>query len=147
MLRVAPWKGVTRFGKRGKLNPRFVGPFEILDRIKNVAFRLVLPPSMSRVHNVFHISMLRKYVKDPNHIIELELDEIIEDLKYEEVPVKILDMKERVLRTKVIPQVKVLWRNHAIEEMTWELESEIKARYPHIFEIPGAYVNFEDEIS
>ena len=108
-LRVSPWKGVTRFGKRGKLNPRFIGPFEILDRIGTVAYRLALPPSMSRIHNVFHISMLRKYVKDPNHVIELEPDVIAEDLTYEEVPVKILDKKEQILRSKVIPQVKVLW--------------------------------------
>ena len=112
-----------------------------------MAYRLALPPSMSRVHNVFHISMLRKYVKDPNHIIELEPDEIAEDLTYEEIPVKVLDKKEQILRSKVIPQVKVLWRNHDVEEMTWELESEMRAKYPHLFEMPGTYVNFEDEIS
>ena len=147
LLRVAPWKGVTRFGKRGKLNPRFIGPFLILDRVGTVAYRLALPPSMSRVHNVFHISMLRKYVEDPNHIIELEPDEIAEDLTYEEVPVQILDKKEHILRSKVIPQVKVLWRNHDVEEMTWELESEMKSRYPYLFDIPGTYPNFEGEIS
>ena len=126
---------------------RFIGKFKILDRVENVAYRLALPSSMSHIYNVFHIFVLRKYVKDTNHIIELEPDEISEDLTYEEVPVKILDRKEHVLRTKVIPQVKVLWRNHAIEEMTWELETEMKARYPHAFETPGTYINFEDEIS
>ena len=140
-LRVSPWKGVTRFGKRGKLNPRFIGPFEILDRIGTVAYRLALPPSMSRIHNVFHISMLRKYVKDPNHVIELEPDVIAEDLTYEEVPVKILDKKEQILRSKVIPQVKVLWRNQDTEEMTWELESEMKSKYPYLFDMSGTSIS------
>jgi len=91
--------------------------------------------------------MLRKYVEDPNHIIELEPDEIAEDLTYEEVPVQILDKKEHILRSKVIPQVKVLWRNHDVEEMTWEFESETKSRYPYLFDIPGTYPNFEGKIS
>ena len=145
-LRVAPWKGVTRFGKRGKLNPRFIGPFEILERMGVVAYKLALPPNMARVHNAFHISMLRKYVKDPKHVIEIELDEIAEDITYEEIPVRILDKKEHVLRSKVIPQVKVHWQNHNMEEMTWEPESKMRSKYPHIFNIPGT-LNFVGEIS
>ena len=95
-LRVAPWKGVTRFGKRGKLNPRFIGPFEILERMGVVAYKLALPPNIARVHNVFHISMLQKYVKDPKHVFEIKPDEIAEDLTYEEILVRILDKKEHV---------------------------------------------------
>ena len=85
--------------------------------------------------------MLRKYVKDPNHVIELEPDVLAEDLTYEEVPVKILDKKEQILRSNVIPQVKVLWRNQDIEEMTRELESEMQSKYPHLFEMPDTSIS------
>jgi hypothetical protein len=132
-LKVSPWKGVFRFKKHGKLSPRFIGPFEIIGRIGAVAYRLELPPELSRVHNVFHVSMLRKYVHDPSHVIEMPLIEVNEDLTYEAEPVQILDTKEQVLRTKVIPLVKVLWRNQKIEEATWEREDVMFARYPHLF--------------
>ena len=86
------------------------------------------------------------YVKDPKHVIEIKSDEIADDLTYEEMLVRILDKKEHILRSKVIPQVKVLWQNHNMEEMTWELESEMRSKYPHLFDIPGT-LNFEGEIS
>ena len=96
-LRVSPTRGVMRFGVRGKLSPRYVGPFEVLDRVGEVAYRLALPPSLAGVHNVFHVSMLRKYVPDPSHIIELAPLWIKEDLTYEERPVRIVDRKDQVL--------------------------------------------------
>ena len=132
-LIVAPMKGVTRFGKKGKLNPRFIGSFEILERIGPVAYRLALPPELANIHDVFHISMLRKYVPDPSHVIHYEPLRLQGDMAYEEVPVMILDRKIKELRTKHIPLVKVLWRNHAIEEASWELEDEICKKYPSLF--------------
>uniref|UniRef100_A0A2N9I829 Reverse transcriptase domain-containing protein n=1 Tax=Fagus sylvatica TaxID=28930 RepID=A0A2N9I829_FAGSY len=107
-VRVAPMKGVMRFGKKGKLSPRYVGPFEILERVGPVAYKLALPPALSGIHNVFHISMLRRYVSDPSHILSYEPLQVQEDLSYEEMPMKILDRKDQVLRNKTIRLVKVL---------------------------------------
>ncbi|KAL0539895.1 hypothetical protein IC582_024116 [Cucumis melo] len=133
-LKVAPMKGVLRFERRGKLSPRFVGPFEILERIGPVAYRLALPPSLSAVHDVFHVSMLRKYVPDPSHVVDYEPLEIDENLSYVEQPVEILAREVKTLRNKEIPLVKVLWRNHRIEEATWEREDVMRSRYPELFE-------------
>jgi len=127
-------KGVTRFGKRGKLNPRYIGPYEILDRVGPLAYRLALPPYLSGVHNVFHVSALRKYVADPSHVLEAETIPIRENLSYEEVPMKIIDKKENELRRRRIPMVKVLWSNHqSPEEASWELEETMRDKYPHLF--------------
>ncbi|KAL5564016.1 hypothetical protein UlMin_033763 [Ulmus minor] len=90
-LKIAPMKGVMRFGKKGKLSPRFIGPYEILERVGKVAYRLALPPDLSKVHNVFHVSMLKKYISDPTHILQSEPIQVNEDLTYEEKPVQILD--------------------------------------------------------
>ena len=111
-LNVAPMKGIKRFGKKGKLSPRYVGPFEILDKVGDVAYRLALPPSLSNVHNVSHVSMLRRYISNPSHVLNYEQLELSQDVSYEEHPVKILDTKEKELRNKRIPLVKVLWKNH-----------------------------------
>ncbi|XP_040990937.1 uncharacterized protein LOC121238162 [Juglans microcarpa x Juglans regia] len=97
LLKVAPMKGIMRFGKNGKLSPRYIGPFEILERIGAAAYRLVLPPHLSAVHNVFHVSMLRKYALDPTHVLEYEPLQIRDDLSYEEIPVRILVQKAQVL--------------------------------------------------
>ncbi|XP_048227271.1 junction-mediating and -regulatory protein-like [Ricinus communis] len=115
-LKVSSMRGVMRFGKKGKLAPRYVGPFEIVDRIGEVAYKLDLPPNFSHVHPVFHISMLRKYISDPSHVLQPQYVEVSEDLTYEEQPVMIVDTQVRQLRSKVIPMVKVLWRNHSFEE-------------------------------
>ncbi|KAL0559106.1 hypothetical protein IC582_003696 [Cucumis melo] len=133
-LKVAPMKGVLRFERRGKLSPRFVGPFEILERIGPVAYRLALPPSLSTVHDVFHVSMLRKYVPDPSHVVDYEPLEIDENLSYVEQPVEVLAREVKTLRNKQIPLVKVLWRNHRVEEATWEREDDMRSRYPDLFE-------------
>ena len=123
-----------RFGKKGKLSPRFVGPFEILERVGNVAYRLALPPSLSGVHNVFHVSMLRKYISNPSHILSNEPLELSQDLSYEERPVQILDRRVKELRNKKIQLIKVLWRNQSVEEATWEREDEFRNKYPELFE-------------
>ncbi|KAL0544333.1 hypothetical protein IC582_019446 [Cucumis melo] len=133
-LKVAPMKGVLRFERRGKLSPRFVGPFEILERIGPVAYRLALPPSLSTVHDVFHVSMLRKYVPDPSHVVDYEPLEIDENLSYVEQPVEVLAREVKTLRNKEIPLVKVLWRNHRVEDATWEREDDMRSRYPELFE-------------
>uniref|UniRef100_A0A2N9H1P0 Reverse transcriptase n=1 Tax=Fagus sylvatica TaxID=28930 RepID=A0A2N9H1P0_FAGSY len=139
-LRVAPMKGVMRFGKKGKLSPRFVGPFEILEKIGPVAYRLALPPALSGIHNVFHVSMLRKYIPEPSHVLSYDQLQIKDDLSYEEVPIEILDRKEHMLRTKSIPLVKVLWRNHALKEASWEREDIMQSRYPDLFHNQGVWV-------
>ena len=133
LLKVSPWKGVLRFGKKGKLSPRFIGPFEILKRVGKVAYELALPPNLQHIHNVFHVSMLRRYHSDVSHIIEYETVEIQPDLSYEEKPVEILDRKEQVLRNKNISLVRVLWKNQQIEESTWELETKMREKYPYLF--------------
>ncbi|KAL0533674.1 hypothetical protein IC582_027715 [Cucumis melo] len=133
-LKVAPMKGVLRFEKKGKLSPRFVGPFEILERIGPVAYRLALPPSLSTVHDVFHVSMLRKYVADPTHVVDFEPLQISENLSYEEQPVEIFAREVKKLRSREISLVKVLWPNHGVEEATWEREEDMRAQHPELFE-------------
>ena len=107
-LKLSPRKGVVRFGKRGKLNPRYIGPFEIVDGIGPVAYRLDLPEEFSRVHNVFHISMLCKYIQDSSHVLETPEIELRDDLSYEEQPVQILGREEKEICNKTVSLVKVL---------------------------------------
>ena len=130
--------------KRGKLNPRYIGPFEIVERIGPVAYRLDLPEELSRVYNVFHISMLRKYIPDPSQVLETPEIELRDDLSYEEKPVQILGREEKELRNKTISLVKVLWRNHLVEEATWEREDQMRDQYRHLFHDTGE--NFVGEI-
>ena len=139
MLKVSPTKGVIRFGLRGKLNPRYVGPFEILERIGDMAYQLALPSSLDGVHNVFHVSMLRKYVRDPEQIVELEPLNVQPNLTSVERPVRIVDSKEQVLRRRVIKYVKVQWTNQTEREATWELEAEMRSRYPGLFDETGNF--------
>ena len=105
-LKLSPWKGMVRFGKRGKLSPYYIGPFEIVERIGPMAYRLDLSEELSRVHNVFHISMLRKYISDPSHVLETPEIELRDDLSYEEYPMQILGREEKELRNKTISLVK-----------------------------------------
>ena len=98
-----------------------------------VAYRLALPPQLSLVHDVFHVSMLRKYYPDPSHVIQWQEVDVVENATYEEKPIQVLDRKEQVLRNKVIPLVKILWQYHGVEEATWELEASIRERYPDLF--------------
>ncbi|XP_048489752.1 uncharacterized protein LOC125491702 [Beta vulgaris subsp. vulgaris] len=123
-----------RFGQTGKLSPRYIGPYEILDRVNEVAYRLALPTDLDKVHNVFHVSMLRKYIPDPSHVIRHEPLQLRKGLTYEEKPIEILDCREKQLRSKVIPMVKILWANHTSSEATWEVEDQMRTKYPHLFE-------------
>ncbi|XP_073019316.1 uncharacterized protein [Primulina eburnea] len=137
-VKVSPMKGVIRFNMAGKLNPRYVGPFEILEKVGTLAYRLALPPDMSRIHNVFHVSQLRRYIPDPSHILDagplLVESNLNEELKYEEIPIRIVDSKDQVLRQRTIPYVKVQWSNHTEREATWELEEKMREQYPYLFE-------------
>ncbi|XP_024019737.1 uncharacterized protein LOC112091124 [Morus notabilis] len=115
---VSPRKGITRFGVKGKLTPRYVRPFQITQRVGVVAYRLDLPPKLSHVHNVFHVSMLRKCQADPNAIVQWYSMSIQDDMTYEEAPIQILDRKMKSLHQREIPLVKVLWQHHDVEEAT-----------------------------
>ncbi|XP_073061747.1 uncharacterized protein [Primulina eburnea] len=118
-LKVSPFRGTVRFGMKGKLAPRYVGPYEILQRIGTLAYRLALPPSLSGIHDVFHVSMLRKYEPDPSHVLDISEVQLDPDVSYVERPVCILDRSERKLRSKLIPMVKVQWEHRGVEEATW----------------------------
>ncbi|XP_069150676.1 uncharacterized protein [Solanum lycopersicum] len=122
-----------RFGRKGMLIPRYVGSYEILQRVGEVAYELALPAELASVHLVFHVSMLKKFVSDPPSILPVEGLEVDEILSNEEVPVEILDRHVKRLRNKEIATVKVLWRNHLVEGSTWEAEADIRSRYPNLF--------------
>nr|GEX39901.1 putative nucleotidyltransferase, ribonuclease H [Tanacetum cinerariifolium] len=123
-LKVSPARGVRRFGIKGKLSPRFIGPFEIPDRVGEVSYRLALPPQLSYVHDVFHVYLLRGYKYHPLHVITYPLDQIRTDLSYVEEPEAIFDRQDRIMRKKTISFVKILWRNHPEREATWETEEK-----------------------
>ncbi|XP_054817804.1 uncharacterized protein LOC129317515 [Prosopis cineraria] len=132
-LKISLMKGIMRFGKKGKFSPRYISPFEILERVGAVASCLALPAELDGIHSVFHVLMLRKYLYDPSHVIETQEIQVNKDLSYEEVPVAILDRQIKKLRSKEITLVKVIWHNHSIEEATWEVESKMQQKYLHLF--------------
>ena len=138
-LKVIPKRGVVRFRKHEKLLPRFIGPFEILERIGTVAYRLALPPSMSCVHEAFHVSVLRRYTPDPAHVVDWGQIEIDTDGTFEEGPVCIVDSRDRVLRRKTMRLVGVLWQHCGVEESTWEREDTMRAIYPFLFRAEGTW--------
>ncbi|KAK1550658.1 hypothetical protein Q3G72_022563 [Acer saccharum] len=135
-LKVSPWKRVFHFGKKGKLSLGLQGIFEVLERIGTVAYLVAFPPNLSRLHNVFHVLVIRKYVADLSHMLD-QPNQISQDMTCEEHPLKILNLKQHVLRTRVFSFVKVQWRNHPIEEATWEREEEMKEKYHQLFETQG----------
>ena len=130
---------MVRFGKRGKLSLRFIGPFEILERVGTVAYRLALPPSMSSVHEVFHVSMLRRYTLDPAHVVDWGEIEVDTDGTFEEGPVCIMDSRDQVLRCKTVRLVRVLWQHCGVEESMWEREDTMRATYPFLFRDEGTW--------
>ena len=138
-LKVMPKRGVVRFGKRGKLSPRFIEPFEILERISSVAYRLALPPSMTGVHEVFHVSMLLKYTPDPAHVVDWGQIKVDTDETFEEGPVCILDSRDQVLRRKIVRLVRVLWRHYGVEKSMWERKDTMRATYPFLFRDEGTW--------
>jgi hypothetical protein len=128
-LHVTPMKGTHRFGIKGKLAPRYIGPFRILARRGEVAYQLELPPNLSQVHDVFHVSQLRRCFKDPIRAVDHEMLELQEDLSYQEYPIRILDQAECRTRQKAIKFLKVQWSNHSKDEVTWELEDRLCEEY------------------
>ncbi|KAK9061841.1 hypothetical protein SSX86_000226 [Deinandra increscens subsp. villosa] len=133
MLKVSPWKGVIRFRKRGKLSPRFIGPFKILARVGKVAYQLELPEELSGIHNTFHVSYLRKCLADESAYVPLD-DLVIDDkLNYVERPIAILDRKVKRLRNREVNQVKVQWEHRKGSDLTWESEEEMQRYYPYLF--------------
>nr|GEY63072.1 putative reverse transcriptase domain-containing protein [Tanacetum cinerariifolium] len=133
ILKVSPWKGVVRFGKRGKLNPRYVGPFKVLAKVGKVAYKLKLPQELSRVHHTFHVSNLKKCYSDKPLVMSLEGVHIDDTLQFVEEPVEIMERKIKRLKRSQIPLVKVRWNSKRGPEFTWEREDSFKRKYPHLF--------------
>jgi hypothetical protein len=136
-LKVSPMRGLSHFKVRGKLTPRFIGPFKILEKRGDVAYQLELPPQLSDVHDVFHVSQLKKCLRVPEEQLPVEDLNAKEDLSYQEYPVKILEKSERVTQNKRIKMCKVQWSHHTKEEATWEREEELKAEFPCFFSDPS----------
>ncbi|GKD25703.1 hypothetical protein Tco_1231917, partial [Tanacetum coccineum] len=136
MLKVLPWKGVIRFGKRGKLNPRYIGPFKILAKVRTVAYQLELPEQLSRVHSTFHVSNLKKCLSDEPLAIPLDEIHVDDKLNFIEEPVEIMDREVKRLKQSHIPIVKVCWNSRRGPEYTWESEDQMQKKYPHLFTNP-----------
>jgi hypothetical protein len=134
-MKVSPMKGVKRFGVKGKQLPRYIGPFPILEKCGNVAYKLELPPSLAGVHDIFHVSQLKKCLKTLVDVVLPKVAPIKADLTYPEHPIRILDQKSRVIRHKMIKFFKMHWSNHTVEEATWESEDFLRSHHPD-FELP-----------
>ncbi|GJX80368.1 putative reverse transcriptase domain-containing protein [Tanacetum coccineum] len=138
MLKVSPRKGIFRFGKRGKLNPRYIGPLKILERIGPVAYKLELPEELSSIHNTFHVSNLKKCLSDESLIIPIKELQLDDKLNFVEEPVEVMD---REIKRSCIPIIKVRWNSKRGPEFTWEREDEIRAKYPYLFSIISSKSN------
>ncbi|GKC92990.1 hypothetical protein Tco_1158432 [Tanacetum coccineum] len=136
MLKVSPWKWVVRFGKRGKFNPRYVGPFKVLEKVGSVAYKLELPQELRRVHNTFHVSNLKKCYSDKPLAVLLEGLHMDDKLHFVEKPVEIMDREVKRLNQSRIPIVKVRWNSRRGPEFTWEHENQFQKKYPHLFTKP-----------
>ncbi|GJV54677.1 putative reverse transcriptase domain-containing protein [Tanacetum coccineum] len=133
LLKVSPWKGVVRFGKKGKLAPRYVGPFEIVECVGPVAYRLKLPQELSCVHDTFHVSNLKKCLAEPDVQVPLDEIEIDENLRFVEEPIEIVERDVKKLKRRKIPLVKVRWNSRQGAEYTWEREDQFRKKYPNLF--------------
>src|SRR6185295_17548216 len=129
-LKVSPWKGVQRFGIKGKLAPRYIGPYPIVERCGPVAYRLDLPANLSADHDIFHVSQLRMCLRVPTEAVESDSIQLESDLTYPEHPIKIIDRKDRVTRRTTNRFYKVQWTNHSEDEATWEKEEFLRSKYP-----------------
>ncbi|GKF39244.1 hypothetical protein Tco_0119305 [Tanacetum coccineum] len=134
MLKVSPWKGVVRFGKRGKLSPRYIGPFKILSRVGPMAYKLELPQELQGIHNTFHFSKLKKCLSDEDLIIPLNEVRIDEKLHFIEEPIEIIDREVKKLKQSRIHIVKVRWNSSRGPEYTWERKDQMWKKYPHLFD-------------
>jgi hypothetical protein len=132
-LKVSPLRGTKRFHIKGKLAPRFVGPYKILKRIGKLAYKLKLPANLVGVHPVFHVSQLRKCLQVPEEQVHTEALDLQDTLEYLEHPIKILDRDVKETRRTTIPMCKVQWSNHTEREATWEKEEELRKQHPHLF--------------
>ncbi|GKA79627.1 putative reverse transcriptase domain-containing protein [Tanacetum coccineum] len=132
LLKVSPWKGVVRFGKKGKLAPRYVGPFEIVECVGPVAYRLKLPQELSCVHDTFHVSNLKKCLAEPDVQVPLDEIEIDENMRVVEEPIEIVERDVKKLKRRRIPLVKVRWNSQQGAEYTWEREDQFR-KYPNLF--------------
>ncbi|GJY27818.1 putative reverse transcriptase domain-containing protein [Tanacetum coccineum] len=136
LLKVSPWKGVVRFGKKGKLAPRYVGPFEIVECVGPVAYRLKLPQELSCVHDTFHVSNLKKCLAEPDVQVPLDEIEIDENLRFVKEPIEIVERDVKKLKRRRIPLVKVRWNSRQGAEYTWEREDQFRKKYPNLFSEP-----------
>ena len=134
MLKVSPWKGTVRFGKRGKLSPRYIGPYKVIQRIGPVAYKLDLPQELSNVHNTFHVSNLKKCLADETMVVPLSELQVNDSLQFVEEPVEILDRHLKQLKRSGIKLVKVRWNSKHGPEYTWEREDFMLDKYPHLFD-------------
>ncbi|GJW59963.1 hypothetical protein Tco_0109298 [Tanacetum coccineum] len=133
MLKVSPWKGVVRFGKRGKLNPRYVGPFKVIKRVRDLTYKLELPEELSRVHNTFHVSNLKKCHADEPLSVPLDGLHFDDKLQFVKEPIEITDREVKRLKRSHILLVKVRWNSKRGPEFTWECEDQFRKKYPHLF--------------
>ena len=129
-LKVSPWKGVQRFGIKGKLAPRYIVPYPIVEKCGPVAYRLDLPANLSAIHNIFHVSQLRKCLRVPTETVDSDSIQLESDLTYPEHPIKIIDRKDRVTRRTTNSFYRVQWSNHSKDEATWEKEEFLRSKYP-----------------
>ena len=136
-LKVMPKKRVVGFSKQGKLLPRYIGPFKVLKSVGTIMYQLALSPSLSSVHMVFHIFVLRNYTLDPTHVVDWGELIIDADETFEEGPVRIMDSRNQVLRRKTVRLVKVLWQHRGMEEATLECKDTMRTTYPFLFEDEG----------
>ncbi|GKA17546.1 hypothetical protein Tco_0697383 [Tanacetum coccineum] len=149
MLKVSPWKGVVCFGKRGKLNPKYVRPFKVLKKVGAVAYKLELPQELSRVHNTFHVSNLKKCYSDDPLVVPLEGLQVDDKLHFAEEPVEVMDREVKQLSRSRVPIVKVRWNSRRGPEFTWEREYQFRKKYLHLFTktAPSSSVVWEEERS
>ncbi|GKB01655.1 putative reverse transcriptase domain-containing protein [Tanacetum coccineum] len=133
MLKVSPRKAVIRFGKQGKLNPQYIGPFKILEQISPMAYKLELPEKLCNVHSTFHVYNLKKCLSDESLVIPMKKLRLDDKLNFVEEPVEIMDREVKQLKQSRIPIVKVRWNSKRGPEFTWEREDQIRAKYPHLF--------------
>ena len=141
-LKISPTTGVDRAIKVKKLTPRYLGPYQILERIGPVAYRIALPPSLSNLHDVFHVSQLRKYYNDPSHVLVSDDVPLRDDLTFRVPPARIVEYGTKQLRSKVVPLVKVTWSRGGVEDYTWEREADMRASHPELFQVPISGRNF-----